>query len=110
MGLFLKLTYQKYNFNKSGKWLRVVGKIPIFFLGRGSEASVSLASEGFLSILEGIVPREDSASQTTFSNLAHKGCFGSLPTHVGVLLKDPSGGPWGVVNGRLGPLYYILPI
>ena len=43
-------------------------------------------------------------------NLVHAGCLVILPTHVGVVLKDPSGGPWGVVTGRLDPFYYILPM
>ena len=37
------------------------------------------------------------------------GCIGSLPTNVGVLLHDPSGGSWGVIIGRLDPLCYTLP-
>ena len=35
---------------------------------------------------------------------------GSQPAHVGVLLKDPSNGPWGVIIEHLDHLYYILPI
>lgn len=41
--------------------------------------------------------------------LTSAGLFGILPTHVGVLYHDPSGGPWSVVIGHLETLYYNLP-
>ena len=78
--------YQKYDFNESGKWLRVVGPIPIFseFLGRGSEPRVILEFWGCLSILRKYSARR--AAAPPISMLA--GFFGSLLAQVWVLPKD----------------------
>ena len=109
----MKLNYHKFDFKESEKWLRIARRISGFFfkkLVRGSEVRAILASRGCISILEFSSLHVGCATHTSCSNLFREGCFGSLPTHVGILPEEPSCGICGIVTLCLDTLYHILQI
>ena len=92
MSLFVKSKCIKYDFNESRKWLCVARIIPNFIFEKWTEKLDLMWA---------------SCNAAAHWLLLHESCYGYLPTYVGVLLKDPSNGPWGVVIKLLDPLYYI---
>lgn len=89
MGLFVKSKCLKYNFKESRKWTRVTRLVQYFILEIWVE-EVDLVE---LTHREAIIARllVTARRALTAKSRLPRNCFGSLPTHVGVLLNDPSG-------------------
>ena len=89
MSLFVKLNYQKYNFNESGKLLHVAGLIPFFLiLGRGS------VTRGILTCLQNLgavnhvwAARHAAAPWFLFAQAALPACLPMLGSSPRTLQK-----------------------
>lgn len=103
-GIFMKLNYQKFNFNEYGKWLHVVGPIPINFLKFWVE-EVSLVSSSHHDASSQIFRQYTACGLRVAQQLLQSSClqaalaaltpkFGSFPRTLRVVLGVPFLNVW----------------